>query len=64
MKVIITKIHEAWNYLYDNEFTINDVLDLEGDSITAKSGRKYSLSHLCMSFSNHCSYEDIVKKQK
>ena len=62
MKVKIKKIHESWSILYPNEIKVGYVVDLNGHTITTKSGIDFSADEMCKAFSNHCSYMDIFEK--
>lgn len=62
MKVKIKKVHPSWNYLHDNEFKVGDIVDIEMDIVTTKSGKKFNANDLTKAFSNHCTYFDIFDK--
>ena len=62
MKVRIKKIHSSWNFLHDNEFNVGDIVELDGNTVTTKTGKKFNATDLTKCFSNHCSYPDIFEK--
>jgi len=62
MKVKLIKVHPCWNTLYPNEFNVGDELELNGDSVTTKSGLTFRADDMCMSFGFSCTYSDIFQK--
>jgi len=62
MKVKIKKVHPSWNYLHENEFNVGDIVNIEGNTVTTKSGKKFDGRDLTKAFSNRCSYPDIFDK--
>jgi len=62
MKLILKKVHPAWNFLHDNEFQVGDEIDLSGETVTVKSGRKYHSDTLTRSFNLRCSIFNLAEK--
>lgn len=62
MKVKIKKVHPAWNIPHKGEFNVGDIVDIEVNTVTTKSGKKFDGRDLTAVFSNHCSYSDIFDK--
>ena len=62
MKVRIKKIKYAWNGVHDGEFSVGDIVDIQGNVVTTKTGKKFDGRDLTKCFSNRCSYPDIFDK--
>lgn len=62
MKVKIIKVHPGWNGIHEGEFSVGDIVELEKNIVTTKSGKKFDANDLCKIYSNHCSYPDIFEK--
>jgi hypothetical protein len=61
-KVRLKKIHNAWNGMYKNEFTVGDELIIKDGLITSKNGREFSIKELAKSFSNKGLYNELFEK--
>lgn len=62
MQVRLKKVHQAWNTLYPGEFTVGDIVTLNGDYVTTKSGQVFSATSMCQSFGNGVPYADLFEK--
>ena len=60
MKVKIKKVHDAWNILHPDEFNVGDTVELDGNTVTTKSGKRFDANDLCACYG--CAYPDIFEK--
>jgi len=60
MKVRIKKVHDSWNAIHTGEFTVGDIVELENNIVTTKSGKRFSGKDLAKSYG--CAYPDIFEK--
>jgi hypothetical protein len=60
MEVKLIKLHKKW----EGHFTVGNVyfLSKNGSLKSDKDGLQYCVKEMCKSFSNRCSYSDILEK--
>lgn len=61
-KVRIKKIHNSWNEIYKNEFSVGDEVMVRNGILESKNGRFFNISDLAKPFSNRGLYDDLFEK--